>query len=169
MLFQKEEMMGFKKLPSNSRRLLNMIVSSDNPTELLREMLDKATEKEDEELRGILRELKEEGYISTVWASDSPYHVTIHNKARAYEEQLAETEISERKTGSGNIIIGNKNMITNSAIGNTIQINRENENEKKGFCEKHPIICKILVALAAGVILLFSFWQKIVDFLEGLF
>lgn len=161
--------MSFKKLPSNSRRLLNIIVSSDNPTKLLRELLDKATAKEDEELRGILRELKEEGYISTVWASDRPYHVTIHNKARAYEEQLVATEISERKTGSGNIIIGNKNKITNSAIGSTIQINRENENKKKGFCEKHPIICKILVALAAGVLLLFSFWQKIVDFLEGLF
>ncbi len=161
--------MRFKKLPSNSHNLLNKIVCSDNPTMLLGEMFDRATAKEDELLRGILRELNEEGFISTIWASDRPYHVTIHNKARTYEEQLAEYETDRLQARSGNITIGNKNKINCSTIASTVHINCKNENKKKSFYDNHPIFCGVLIALIAGILLLFSFWQQIIDFLEGLF
>lgn len=159
--------MGFKKLPSNSQRLLNEIVCSDNPSKLLRELLEKATVREDEELRGILRELGEKGYISIMWADNRPYHIAINNAARTYEEQLVEYEIGKGQARTGNITIGNKNKIKNSKIIGTITENCE--EKEKNFCEKHPVICGFLISLVAGIVLLFSFWQRIITFLERLF
>lgn len=61
--------------------------------------------------------------------------------------------------------IGDGNKIKNSTIAGSIMTN-ENE-KKKGFCEKHPIICGLLISLTAGIILLFSFWQNVVKWIEG--
>lgn len=82
--------MGFKKLPSNSEKLLDKIICADNPVQVLCKLFEKASPKEDDELRGIIRELRQEGYIDVKWADDVPYFVTLNNSARAYEEQLAE-------------------------------------------------------------------------------
>ena len=82
--------MKFKKLPSNSENLLHKLVGADNPAQILCSLFEKASPKEDDELRGIIRELRQEGYIDVKWADDVPYFVTLNNSARAYEEQLAE-------------------------------------------------------------------------------
>ena len=50
------------------------------------------SKNEDDELRGIIRELKEYGYIEVKWADNAPYRVVINNSARTYEEQLREYE-----------------------------------------------------------------------------
>ena len=71
--------MNFQKLPSNAQSLLKEIVSSDNPVELLCDKFSKATPREAEELRGILRELKEKKYVTIQWASNKPYHVSVNN------------------------------------------------------------------------------------------
>ena len=84
--------MDFKKLPSNSEKLLHKIVYTDNPVQLLCNLFEKASQKEDDELRGIIRELRQEGYIDVKWADNVPYFVTLNNSARVYEEQLAEFE-----------------------------------------------------------------------------
>lgn len=84
--------MEFKKLPSNSEKLLHEIVCADNPVQLLCSLFKKASPKEDDELRGIIRELQQEGYINVKWADNVPYFVTFSNSARVYEEQLAEFE-----------------------------------------------------------------------------
>ena len=82
----------FNKLPSNSEKLLNELVQADNPTELLCEKVKAVNGKDEEELMGIIRELRQEDYIDVKWADDLPYIVTLNNSARTYSEQLAEYE-----------------------------------------------------------------------------
>ena len=103
--------MGFQKLPSNSRALLGEIVSTDNPVSLLCDKSKKASPQQYQELRGILRELQEKGYLEVLWANNKPYHVTVNNSARTYEEQLAEYEAREQVSGTQNITIGSNNKI----------------------------------------------------------
>ena len=84
--------MEFNKLPSNSEKLLHEIVCADNPVQILCSLFEKASPKEDDELREIIRGLRQEGYIDVRWADDVPYFITLNNSARVYEEQLAEFE-----------------------------------------------------------------------------
>lgn len=131
--------MEFKKLPSNSKKLLDEILQADNSVQMLCERFESASKKEDEELRGILKELREEGFVNVNWASNKPYCVNI----------------------------GDGNKISNSKIANAIT--NDSSEEKKSFFEKHPVICSFLISLAAGVVLLFSFWPEIVKWIEGVF
>lgn len=64
--------MDFKKLPSNSEKLLREIVCADNPVQVLCARFENASRKEDTELRGIIRELHQEGYIDVMWADNVP-------------------------------------------------------------------------------------------------
>lgn len=82
--------MGFKKLPSNSEKLLDKIICADNPVQVLCKLFEKASPKEDDELRAIIRELRQEGYIDVKWADGVPYFVTLNNSSKVYREQLAE-------------------------------------------------------------------------------
>ena len=76
-------------LPTNSKQLLDEIVCADNPTTVLIERFNYASNKEDDKLRGIIRELREKGYIDVEWADNVPYHVIINNSARTYNDQYA--------------------------------------------------------------------------------
>lgn len=82
--------MDFKKLPSNSERLLHKIVCADNPVQVLCNLFEKASPNEDDELREIIRKLCQKGYMNVKWADGIPYFVTLNNSARVYREQLAE-------------------------------------------------------------------------------
>lgn len=62
------------------------------------------------------------------------------------------------------IQIGDRNKIKNSNIAEKIE--NVNSNEHKRFYDKHPWICGILVSIIAGIILLFSFWENIVTWIE---
>ena len=157
--------MDFQTLPSNSRSLLKEIVTANNPVSLLCEKFSKASSKEDEELRGILHELIEKGFVKIQWADNIPYRIYISNSARTYEEQLAEYYAQKRDLASQSIVIGNNNRIINSSIAGKIESN--GESKKKGFYEKHPVICGFLISLIAGIVLLFSFWDKIIAYIEG--
>ena len=55
--------MGFQKLPSNSKALLDALVNADNPSQALCDRWDAATGKDLNELKGIIRELRQMGYI----------------------------------------------------------------------------------------------------------
>lgn len=153
-------------LPSNSRKLLSEIVSADKPAALLREKFKNATVAEDMELRGILHELVEKGFLQINWGDDVPDCVIVNNAARTYEEQLAEFERLQNQSQRG-IIIGNNNRIRNSVIAESVS--DIGKAKKKTFFEKHPVICGLLISLVAGIILLFSFWQQLIQFIEGLF
>ena len=158
--------MGFNKLLSNTRILLKEIIDAEKPADFLSSRLEKASVKEEQELRAMLRELKEKGYISIKWADNKPYDVIINNSAITYEEQLSEYNRQEQSSGTQTILIGEKNSIRNSTIAGVI-VTRN--NVRKSFYEKHPVLCGFIISLVAGVILLFPFWQKIITFIDGLF
>lgn len=159
--------MMFQKLPSNSRKLLDEIISAENPVSLLCDKLTEASPQQYQELRGILRELQKKDYLEVLWANNKPYHVTVNNSARTYEERLAEYEAREQVSGTQNITIGSNNKIKNSTIAGIINTN--GADTSKGFYEKHPVFCSVLISFLVGLILLFSFWDQVISFIEGLF
>ena len=64
------------------------------------------------------------------------------------------------------IKIGNNNKIKNSIITEKTSVTGEGPNQN--FTQKHPVIIGIFIAVIAGFILKFSFWEKIKSFIEGL-
>ena len=157
----------FQKLPSNSRKLLDEIISAENPVSLLCDKLTEASPQQYQELRGILRELQKKDYLEVLWANNKPYHVTVNNSSRTYEDRLAEYEAREQVSGTQNITIGSNNKIKNSTIAGIINTN--GADTSKGFYEKHPVLCSVLISFLVGLILLFSFWDQVISFIEGLF
>ena len=74
----------------NSEGLLLKMVCSENPTQVLREQYNGLSMQQEQELDGIIRELKGLGYIDVKWADNEPYFVILNNSARTYSERLAE-------------------------------------------------------------------------------
>lgn len=161
--------MGFQKLPSNSKVLLDALVNADNPTNELCTRWDVAVGAEMDELKGIISELRQLGYINVKFADNKPYIVTLTNSARTYNERLTDYEASQKSTPvyyDHSVRIGDGNKITKSIIGSNV--NTSNPPEKKRFWNNHPLLVGIVGAVVAGVILMFSFWESIVAFIEGL-
>lgn len=92
----------FQKLSSNSKKLLDDILASDNPAQMLCNRFENCSDREDDELRGMLRELVKKGYIFIQWADNVPYYVVINNSARTYDEQLTEYERMHQAAGTIN-------------------------------------------------------------------
>lgn len=84
--------MGFIKLPSNSEKILLELAQTENPTQTLNSHYEGCTMQEKRVLDGIVRELKECGYINVKWADNMPWIVTLNNSAITYEEALMEYE-----------------------------------------------------------------------------
>lgn len=82
--------MTFKELPSNSKSLLQKLVSAENPTQVLQEQYKGLSVQQEQELDGIIKELKELGYLEVKWADNEPYFVFLNNSARTYIERVAE-------------------------------------------------------------------------------
>lgn len=76
--------MEFVKLSSKAKELLDDILLATNPTDMLSKRFDGLSGTEDDELRSIIRELRECGYISVNWAENRPYRVVINSSARTY-------------------------------------------------------------------------------------
>ena len=62
------------------------------------------------------------------------------------------------------IFIGDNNKIKNSTFAEEIR----NETPKKSFVEKHSVMVSMITSLIVEVILLFSFWDDIISWIEGL-
>lgn len=60
------------------------------------------------------------------------------------------------------ISIGDKNKIRNSTIAENIK----NDIPKKNFSEKHSVIISAVISFVIGFILLFSFWDNIILWIE---
>ena len=80
--------MDFIKLPENSEKLLLDLIQTDNPVQMLGVRFEQASQREDDELRSMLRELHEGGYINVHWADDVPYYLTLNNSARTSESSV---------------------------------------------------------------------------------
>lgn len=158
--------MYFEKIPNNSRLILSEINASANPTQLLCQKFESYTSKEKDELRSILRELCNKNYIKIQWANNKPYHVIITKSGKLYEEQLRDHENELSKMSSVTINIGNNNKFKNSPLSIN---NSEKLYDIKGFYEKHPWISGVLISLFAGIVCMFSFWDKIIELIETFF
>ena len=108
-----------------------------------------------------------------MWAENKPYRVVINNAARTYNERLAEYE-AERVAVQNitynitdqSLTIGNGNKIKGSTVAGKIE---NNTPEKKAFFAERPLLATIIGGVIVAFIMLFSFWENIVDFIEGLF
>jgi hypothetical protein len=67
------------------------------------------------------------------------------------------------------IRIGDKNKIKNSSIGHRYTSNERDKEPKKKFHEKHPVLFSLLTSIVGGIILLFSFWKHIIEWVESFF
>ena len=169
--------MKFKKLSVKSKQLLDEILNAENPSDFLYKRFDNLSNKEADELRSQIRELCYDEYISvSIWADNRPYHVVVNESASVYNELLEEYEeqvansmstINVYHGSNHSIQIGNGNSITNSQIGETI--NAQPTKPPNTFYERHPVICAFLISLAAGLVLLFSIWSKLVQYIEEVF
>lgn len=167
--------MVFQKLPSNPKALLDALVNADNPTQELCGRWDRAVGAEMGELKGIISELRQLGYLNVQYADNKPYRVSLTNSAHTYNERLAEYEEGKARQDATYIVdhsvrIGDHNKINNSNIAGRMQNQPDsNASAKKKFSEKYPILLSIIVGLATGFILLFSFWKDVVNWIEGVF
>lgn len=90
---EKEDVkMEFQKLPTNCEELLYELVEAENPSEYLSKKYMDSSEKEQEILWGIIKDLCDNEYISVNWYDDCPQIVFLFNKARTYHESLLRYE-----------------------------------------------------------------------------
>lgn len=64
------------------------------------------------------------------------------------------------------IQIGNNNKIKDSVITDNGTV--EGKPEKKKFYERHPVMISIIISFVVGFVLLFSFWDGIIAWIESL-
>lgn len=63
------------------------------------------------------------------------------------------------------IKIGDNNKIKKSQIGHTYNSNPPQGN----IFTKHPFITGVIISMVASFIMLFSFWEKIINWIENVF
>lgn len=143
---------------SDARALLTELRTAKNPNICLSEKYQSFTNAEKRTLNEAIRELERSGYLSVLWADNIAYYISL----KKVDNVEADTNQSESI-----LIIGNNNKITNSNIGTGNSISYE--KDEKRFWEKHPFALALITAIIAAFIMMFSFWEKIVAFLEGLF
>ncbi len=88
--------MDFIKLPENSEKLLLELIQADNPVQMLGVRFEQASQRDDDELRGMLRELRERGYINVQWADNVPYYLTLTNSAGLIGNSLLNTKLRKQ-------------------------------------------------------------------------
>ena len=150
--FERRDITMFFKLPNNSKQLLDDILQSENPTLYLCSKFEQyENEGKDEELRSLVRELIEGGYINVAgWAEGSPIHVEINNPARTYSEREAEYERQMKLRSStvfniGTINADGSNLIFGDVNNSTLFINNaieriKTEIEERGGAEKKDLL-----------------------------
>jgi len=66
------------------------------------------------------------------------------------------------------IKIGDKNKIKDSIIGKQNIVGKE-AKKNEGFFHKHPVLTALLTSFIIGFLLLFSFWDDVINFIENIF
>lgn len=159
--------MNYDRLSDVSREVLHGINNADNPVEYLNNLFDTNSEKENDKLRAALGELVQKEYVIINWADNKPYIIRVTNSGRFYEENFSKNE----NVGKNNISIkiGDNNRFEKSEINIGNMSLNEEDNSRKNFYDKHPIICGIFISLFVGVLLMFKFWTTIVQAIEAIF
>lgn len=60
-------------------------------------------------------------------------------------------------------------MDKSTAIGDTAKVEIKDMDNDTNWFSKHPILTGVISSIIGGIILLFSFWSKIVNQIEGIF
>jgi len=132
------------KLPSNARKLLKeIILCSGDRSEMIKNKFESAEQDEDE-LTGILKQLKDIGFINIFWADDIPYDVKLEYLGKTYFETAKSIKKTERviepRIGSvytGNMVVGD---VINSSLSNSTNITFiENRIDAEGGEDKEEL------------------------------
>ena len=68
------------------------------------------------------------------------------------------------------IKIGNNNKFKNTnIIDNSNCTNKNEDNIKDSFENRHPILTGIICSIVASIIMMFTFWEKVSEFIRNLF
>ena len=134
--------MNFYTLPSNSVQLLSELVDAENPSKYLYNKYKNANSKEQDILRGIIKELRENGFIDVIWADNCPVRVILNNSARTYNEQLAEYE---RQTQAFQNRGSEKKNANKERVAEFLQ-----RGERIGIEEYHPAGNGYLISYVGG-------------------
>lgn len=152
------------QISESAVKTLTEIKNAKNTTEYLRNRFEGSSSEQEEELRSVLRELSRLGCVKIMWADNSPWYVDVdRNLIDTILNQVAGT------TEKGAIKIGNNNTIKNSIISSGAAQVKTTTPAKRTFAERHPVLVSALVSLGIGILLMFSFWDRIISFVENLF
>lgn len=132
-LIEMKNISEFNKLTNGTRLLLQELLNANNTSELLQAMFEKASEKEVNRLRGMLKELKGNDMISIVWGSGIPTECILNYKAYEYFEREKEYGDQMQKNKSTNIHIGTfnangSNVVFGDAVNSTFSIDNSVKN-----------------------------------------
>lgn len=109
------------------------------------------------------------GYLRAL-AEDEEFFINLVQEKNNPNEQHAQpVEHSVINYIDNSVTIGDGNRISKTKIENGNNISNTNNEEKKSFVSRHPIIVSVLISLIVGFILMFSFWKEIINWIEGLF
>ena len=147
----------------SARVLLSELESAKDPNACLEKKYNSCTDQEREALNEVIGELENAGFLSVFWADDIAYHITL-KKCNNENNTVANNVSNGAETV---LIMGNNNTIRDSNI--EINSNVVGDQEKKKFWEKHPFALALITGVIVAFVMMFSFWNKIVDFIEGLF
>lgn len=114
--YQNRRNQMFHKLPSNSRNLLKEILEADEPVEMLEQRFKNCINKEDSELRAVIRELIDNGLIEVHWSDDTPDYIEINNSGRTYFEREIEYEKMQKQSNGITYNIGTVNATGSNVI-----------------------------------------------------
>ena len=109
------------------------------------------------------------GYLRALANDDEFFNNLVQEKNTPNEQHAQPVEHNVINYIDNSVTIGDSNRISKTNIGNGNKISNTNNEEKKGFVSRHPIIVSVLISLIVGFILMFSFWKKIINWIEGLF
>lgn len=164
--------MTISDMPQTENQLLEELQETDDPVELLSNLFDRATRQDDLKLRRFLRILMDQGYMHIpLWADNKPYSVemlypTDESTMNRGENSYPAVTIND----SHNIVIGDGAKVSRSFIGVAQKAEGNiGQDESKSFYQKHPVLCSLLISFFVGFLFLFSFWEKIVSAIEGVF
>ena len=152
------------QISESAIKTLKEIKNSENATEYLSNRFECCSSEQKEELRSILRELSRLGCIKIMWADNSPWYVNV-------DRNLIDTILNKESIGTEKsaITIGNNNTIKNSIISSGPAQMKSTSSARKTFVERHPVLITTIVSLGVRILLMFSFWDRIISFVENLF
>ncbi len=103
---------------STEKLLVEMVKNEDNLAGFLKDKFESLTGSEDMKIRGMLKELSENGLFQTTWADNIPYNPSLTHLAEDYLEvhELSVTEFDKDKLIEILRAIGQQNGITNVHI-----------------------------------------------------